>query len=78
MFSAQNLFQLLEAGGERYTPAALLPGKRPDTCFVRGRVGPRSGLDGCGKSRPRRDMIPGPSSLQRVSVLTALSKLKTL
>jgi hypothetical protein len=25
-------------------------------------VGPRAGLDGCGKSRPHRDSIPGPSS----------------
>jgi hypothetical protein len=24
-------------------------------------VGPRAGLDGCGKSRPHRDSIPGPS-----------------
>jgi len=25
-------------------------------------VGPRAGLDGCGKSRPYQDSIPGPSS----------------
>jgi hypothetical protein len=25
-------------------------------------VGPRASLDGCGKSRPHRDSIPGPSS----------------
>ena len=25
-------------------------------------MGPRAGLDGCGKSRPHRDSIPGPSS----------------
>jgi len=74
--SAQNCFSLLEAGGQRYYPAALLPGKRPGTRCVGGRVGPRSDLDGCGISRPRRDLIPGPSSLQRVAILTALSKLK--
>jgi hypothetical protein len=33
-------------------PAALLPGRRPGTRCVGCRVGPRSGLDGCGKSRP--------------------------
>ena len=26
-------------------------------------MGPRVGLDGCGKSRPHRDLIPGPSSI---------------
>ena len=25
-------------------------------------MGPRAGLDGCGKSRLNRDLIPGPSS----------------
>ena len=25
-------------------------------------MGPRAGLDGCEKSRPHRDSIPGPSS----------------
>jgi hypothetical protein len=25
-------------------------------------LGPKAGLDGCGKSRPYRDSIPGPSS----------------
>ena len=29
VFSAQNCFSLLKAGGQRYTPAALLPRKRP-------------------------------------------------
>ena len=33
------------------------------TRCTRGWVGPRVGLDGCGKSRPHRDSIPGPSSL---------------
>jgi hypothetical protein len=31
-------------------------------------VGHRPGLDGCGKSRPQRDSIPGPSSPQRVAI----------
>jgi hypothetical protein len=39
----------MELGGQRHAPAALPPGKRPGTG---GWVGPRAGLDGCGKSRP--------------------------
>ena len=38
-------------GGLRHAPAALLPRKRPSTHCVGGWVGPRAGLDGCGKSR---------------------------
>ena len=56
-------------GGERHTPAALPPAKRPGTHCIGGWVSPRAGLDGCGKSRPHRDSIPGPSSLQRVDPL---------
>ena len=33
---------------------------------------PRAGLDRCGKSRPRRDSIPGPSSPQPVAIKTTL------
>jgi hypothetical protein len=51
VFSAQNCFRLL----------ALLLGKRRGTRCVGGLVGPRSGLDGCGKSLvPRRVSISGP------------------
>ena len=38
-------------GGQRHTPAALPPGKRRGTHFIGGCVGPKAGLDGCGKSR---------------------------
>ena len=54
----------------RHAPAALPPGKRPGTHCIGGRVGPRAGLDGCGKSRPHRDSIPGPSIRKRVPVPT--------
>ena len=37
-------------------------------------MGPRAGLDGCGKSRPHRDSIPGPSSPQEVAIPTELSR----
>jgi hypothetical protein len=36
-------------------PAALPPAKRPGTHCTIDWVGPRVGLDGCGKSRPHRD-----------------------
>jgi hypothetical protein len=39
-------------GGHRHAPAALPPGKRPDTHCIGGWVGPRTDLDGNGKSRP--------------------------
>jgi hypothetical protein len=49
-------------GSQRHVPAALQPGKRPGTHCIGGWVGPRDGLDGCGKSRPHRDSIPETSS----------------
>jgi hypothetical protein len=44
------------------TPRPLYPRERPATHCIGGWVGPRTGLDGCGKSRLHRDSIPGPSS----------------
>ena len=58
-------------GGQRHAPTAL-PRERPGTYCIGGWVGPRAGLDRCGKSRRRRDSIPGPpptrsESLYRLS-----------
>jgi hypothetical protein len=50
----------MRVGGQLHAPAALPPGKRPGTHFIGSWVGPRAGLDGCGKSRPHRDSIPEP------------------
>ena len=44
------------------TPRPLYPRQRPGTHCTGGWVGPRTGPDRCGKSRPHRDSIPGPSS----------------
>jgi hypothetical protein len=44
------------------TPRPLFPRERPGTHCKEGWVGPRAGLDGCGKSRPHGNSIPGPSS----------------
>jgi len=40
------------------TPRPLYPRERPGTHCIGGWVGPRAGLDGCGKSRPHRDSNP--------------------
>jgi hypothetical protein len=51
----------MRVGGQLHAPAALPPGKRAGTHCIGGWVGPRAGLDGCEKSRPHRESIPGPS-----------------
>ena len=38
--------------GQLHAPAALYPRERTDTHCTGGWVGPRAGLDSCGKSRP--------------------------
>jgi hypothetical protein len=47
---------------QRHAPATFYPRERPGTHCTGGWVGPSAGLDRCGKSRPHRDSIPGPSS----------------
>ena len=49
-------------GGQRHVPTALPPGTRPGTLSIGGWVDPRASLDGCEKSSPHRDSIPGLSS----------------
>jgi hypothetical protein len=39
-------------GVKHHAPESLLPGKSPGTHSIGGWVGPRAGLDGCGKTRP--------------------------
>ena len=48
-------------GVQRYAPATF-PRERPSTHCTGGWVGPRAGLDQCGKYLLHRDLIPGPSS----------------
>ena len=52
------------------TPRPLYPQERPGIYCINGWVGPRAGLDGCGKSCLHRDSIPGPSSPYRVAIPT--------
>jgi hypothetical protein len=42
------------------TPLPLYPREWPGTHCIGGWVGPRAGLDGCGKSRLHMDSTPGP------------------
>jgi hypothetical protein len=44
------------------TPPPPYPQERPGTHCIGGWVGPRAGLDECGKSRFHGDSIPGPFS----------------
>ena len=39
-------------GGQCHAPAALPPGKTRYQFYIGGWVGPRAGLDWCGKSHP--------------------------
>jgi len=43
---------------QRHAPAALYPLERPGTHCTEGWVGPRAGLDRCGKSRPPPEFDP--------------------
>ena len=45
-------------GGQRHAPAAFIPRERPGTHCIGDWVGPRAGLDGCGKSRPAPGFDP--------------------
>ena len=60
-FTLPSTSALDGVGGQRHAPAAL-PRERPGIHSIGGWVGPRAGPDGCGKSRPHRNSIPGPSS----------------
>jgi hypothetical protein len=47
------------------TPRPLYPRERPGTHCIGGWVGPRAGLNWCGKSHFYRNSIPGPPQLSR-------------
>ena len=64
----------LDGGGwSMACPGQFTPKERPGTGCIGGWVGPRASLDGCGKSRPYQDSMPGPSSPLRVAIPTELS-----
>ena len=60
--------------GSAPRPGRFTPGERSGTHCTGCWLGPRAGLDGCGKSRLHRDSIPGPSSPQQVAIPTHLSR----
>jgi hypothetical protein len=62
--STLSLTSTLDWGGvDNTTPRPLYTRETPSTYCIGGWVGPRACLDGCKKSRPYRDSIPGPASL---------------
>jgi len=64
--------------GQSHAPAVLYPRERPGTYCTGGWVDPRAGLDRCGKSRPHRDSIPGPSSPSPVTVTVTTNSVMKL
>jgi hypothetical protein len=61
-------------GCQRHVPAVSPQGKRPSTHCIWTSVGAKTGLDGCRKSHPHRDSIPGAFRPQRVAVPTTLPR----
>jgi hypothetical protein len=55
------------------TPTSLYSRERPGTHCIGGCVGPRAGLDGCGKSRPPLTGIRSPGRPARSESLYRLS-----
>ena len=56
----------------KHAPAALYPQERPSTHFTLGWLGPRAGLDRCGKSLPHLDSIPDRPARSSVAIPTEL------
>ena len=61
--------------GQRHAPAAFYPRERPGTHCTGDWVGPRVGVDRCGKSRPPPTGIRSPDSPARSQSLYQLSYL---
>jgi hypothetical protein len=58
MHGSVNINSILDRGGwSTSRPSRFTPGGRSSTHCIEGWMGPRAGLDGCGKSRPQRDLI---------------------
>ena len=71
--SAISLTSVVGRGGWfKATSLPLYPRERYPV--IGGWVGPTAGLDGCGKSPPHRDLIPGPPCPQRVAIPTELRR----
>ena len=58
-------------GGEYYAPTNNPRKRGPVPTVQKAGGGGRAVLDWRGKSRPHRDFIPGPSSLQQVAIQTS-------
>jgi len=56
--------------GSASRPGRPYPRKRPGTHFTGGWVGPRAGLDRCGKSRPTGIRSPDRADLENILIFT--------
>ena len=56
--STLSLTSTLDVWVVNATPRPLYPRERPGTHCIGGWVGPRAGLNGCGKSRPPLGFYP--------------------
>jgi len=59
--STFSLTSVLDRGGPSTPHRGLfIPGKKAGNHFTGGCVGARAGLEGCSKSRPHQNLMPGP------------------
>jgi hypothetical protein len=73
IYATLGNFLVCRRWGASVTPRPLSnPGKDPVPIVQEAGWKPMAGLDRCGKSRPHRDSIPGPSSPQPVAMPTEL------
>ena len=56
--------------GQRHAPVAIYPREKSGTHCIGGWLGPRAGLDGCGRSRPPPTGIRTPDRPARSESLT--------
>ena len=72
-YPVSDFMYIHKVSGQQHSPAALYPRQRPGTHFTGGWVGPRAGLDRCGKSRPPPTGIRSPDRPARSQSLYRLS-----
>ena len=74
--STISLTSDLHGGGwETPYPCHFIPQEKPGTHCTGSWVGPRAGLDSCGKSCSQEDLIPGPISPQPIAKQTEVPQL---
>jgi hypothetical protein len=69
-----SLTSVLDRGGPSTSRSGLFTPRKEIRYPLYRRLGPRAGLNGCGKCRPHRDLMPGPSAINH-AVNSYLAKL---